>query len=178
MNTASLIQWVFWILLIAGTCVTVGIELLNRETNPRVLIRRKVHRLQRELNRPELRSCYDADIQQHTPTRILLNGIIRPLKMLFFSPIMFLLSLYMSVAYGLLYLLFTTIPQVFIETYKWDPDTCGLAYIGFGIGFFVGLIVVAKLSDATVVRLTKANDGKQRSRPSVYQFGGERHNLT
>ena len=111
-----------------------AIELLNRETNPRVLMRRKVHRLQQELNRPDLRSCYDADIQQQTPTRILLNGIVRPLKMLFFSPIIFLLSLYMSVAYGLLYLLFTTITQVFTETYNWDPDICGLAYIGLGIG--------------------------------------------
>ncbi|KAH8789469.1 major facilitator superfamily domain-containing protein, partial [Hyaloscypha sp. PMI_1271] len=152
-------RWVFWVLLISGTCVTIGIELLNRETNPRVLMRRKVRRLQRELNRPDLRSCYDTDTQQHTPTQILLNGIVRPLKMLFFSPIIFLLSLYMSVAYGLLYLLFTTITQVFIETYDWDPDMCGLAYIGLGIGFLCGLILVAKLSDATVVRMTKANDG-------------------
>ncbi|CZR62449.1 related to multidrug resistant protein [Phialocephala subalpina] len=125
-------RWVFWILLIAGSSVTIGIELLNRETNPRVLIHRKVK---------------------------LLNGIVRPLKMLFLSPIIFLLSLYMSVAYGLLYLLFTTITQVFVETYHWQPDICGLAYIGLGIGFFAGLGVVARISDSTVVRMTKANNG-------------------
>jgi hypothetical protein len=123
-------------------------------------MRRKVRRLQHELNRPELRSCYDTATQQHNPTQILLSGILRPLKMLFFSPIMFLLSLYMSVVYGLLYLLFTTITQVFTETYNWDPDLCGLAFIGLGIGFLGGLIVVAKLSDVTVVRMTKANGGK------------------
>jgi hypothetical protein len=79
--------------------------------------------------------------------------------MLFLSPIIFLLSLYMSVAYGLLYLLFTTITQVFVETYHWQPDICGLAYIGLGIGFFAGLGVVARISDSTVVRMTKANNG-------------------
>lgn len=131
-------------------------------------MRRKVRRLQRELNRPELRSCYDTNSQQHSPTRILLHGISRPLKMLLFSPIMFLLSLYMAVAYGLLYLLFTTITQVFTDTYNWDPDVCGLAYIGLGIGFLCGLIVVAKLSDATVVRMTKANDGKQPLLPYIF----------
>lgn len=120
---------------------------------------RKVKRLQKELNRPELRSCYDRDGQTHTPTQILMNGILRPLKMLFCSPIIFLLSLYMAVTYGLLYLLFTTITQVFTETYNWEPDICGLAYIGLGIGFFAGLLVVAKISDATVVRMTKANNG-------------------
>jgi multidrug resistance protein len=152
-------RWIYWILLIAGSVITIGIELLTRETNPRVLIHRKVKRLQKELGRSDLRSCYEADGPQHTPIRILINGIIRPLKMLFLSPIVFLLSLYMSVVYGLLYLLFTTITQVFTKTYGWQPDICGLAYIGLGIGFFLGLGVVAKISDKTVVRMTKANNG-------------------
>jgi predicted MFS family arabinose efflux permease len=85
--------------------------------------------------------------------------MLRPLKMLFFSPIVLLLSLYMAVVYGLLYLLFTTITQVFMETYHWEPDMCGLAYIGLGIGFFLGIAVVAKISDTTVVKMTKANGG-------------------
>ena len=153
-------RWVFWTLLIAGSCVTIGIECLTRETNPRVIIKWKVKRLQKELNRPDLRSCYDDnDARTHTPRQILMNGILRPLKMLFLSPIVFLLSLYMAVVYGLLYLLFTTITQVFSETYKWQPDICGLAYIGLGVGFVGGIIVVAKISDATVVRMTKANNG-------------------
>jgi len=152
-------RWVFWILLISGSVVTIGIELLNRETNPRVLISRKTKRLQKELNRPELKSCYAPEGPPHSPTHIILNGIMRPLKMLFLSPIIFLLSLYMAVVYGLLYLLFTTITQVFIKTYHWQPELCGLAYIGLGLGFFAGLFVVSKISDPTVVRMTKANGG-------------------
>jgi MFS family permease len=202
-------RWVFWILLIAGTSVTIGIELLNRETNPKVLIDRKVKRLQKELGRrcvfsepfpilecfkscemiisntphspwiifrrsptlsrrssadseilnSDLRSCYAGTNPQHSPTQILINGILRPLKMLFLSPIVASLSLYMAVVYGLLYLLFTTITNVFIETYHWQPDICGLAYIGLGVGFFLGLAVVSKISDPTVVRMTKANNG-------------------
>jgi hypothetical protein len=88
-----------------------------------------------------------------------MHGIVRPLKMLLFSPIIFLLALYMSVTYGLLYLLFTTITQVFTSTYEWEPELTGLAFIGLGIGFMAGLIVVAKISDKTVVRMTKANNG-------------------
>jgi MFS family permease len=152
-------RWIFWILLIAGSVVTIGIECLNRETNPRVLIARKVKRLQKELNRTDLRSCYEPDGPAHSPTRIMLNGILRPLKMLFFSPIVFLLSLYMAVIYGLLYLLFTTITGVYISTYHWEPELCGLAYIGLGVGFFAGLLVVSRISDPTVVRMTKANGG-------------------
>ena len=37
-------RWVFWILLISGTAISIAIELFNRETNHRVLIHRKVKR--------------------------------------------------------------------------------------------------------------------------------------
>jgi multidrug resistance protein len=139
-------RWVFWILLIAASVITIGIEIFNKETNPRVLMQRKVNRLQKELNRPDLRSCYDGSGSKQSSAQILWSGILRPWKMLFMSPIVFLLSLYMAVAYGLLYLLLTTITNVFIDTYHWQPDICGLAFIGLGIGFMAGLVVVAKVS--------------------------------
>jgi MFS family permease len=154
-------RWDFWLLLIATAIVATGIECFNRETNPRVLMRWKVKKLSKELDRTDLHSCYDVVPGQSRAkaSTVLLNGLLRPIKLLFLSPIVFLLSLYMSVVYGLLYLLFTTIPQVFQDTYGWQPELTGLAYIGIGLGFFCGLATVAKFSDTTVVKMTKANDG-------------------
>jgi hypothetical protein len=48
---------------------------------------------------------------------------------------------------------------VFQDSYGWNPDICGLAYVGVGLGFLIGLALVARLSDATVIRMTKANNG-------------------
>lgn len=36
----------------------------------------------------------------------------------------------------------------------------GLAYLGIGIGNFLGIGVVAKTSDATIIKLAKRNNGK------------------
>ncbi|KAH8600006.1 major facilitator superfamily domain-containing protein [Bisporella sp. PMI_857] len=150
-------RWVFWVLFIAGTVLTIGIELLNQETNPHILIDKKTAELRKSLNRPELKSIYTPG--GSLPARaILKQGMVRPIRMLFLSPIVFTLALYMAVVYGLLYLLFTTITSVFIQTYGWDPDICGLAYMGLGLGFFVALPLVGRLSDSTVVRMTKANN--------------------
>jgi len=148
---------IFWVLLIAASITTIGIEILNRETNPRVLIRRKTARLRVELSRPELQSCYTPQGPLPTGT-VLRHGMIRPLKMLFFSPIVFLLALYMSIVYGLLYLLFTTITAVFIESYHWSVEISGLSYMGLSLGFFIALPIVGRMSDVTVVRMTKANN--------------------
>ncbi|KAF7900366.1 uncharacterized protein EAF01_007668 [Botrytis porri] len=151
-------HWIFWAIFCAGTVTTIGIEIFNRETYPPVLIRRKTQKLRLELNRPDLLSCYDLGGDPSTRT-VLLNGLLRPLKMLFMSPIVFILSIYICFAYSLLYLLFTTITPVFQEQYGWSVGLCGLAYIGIGIGFFSGLALVTKISDKTVIRMTAANNG-------------------
>ncbi|KAK6386870.1 hypothetical protein LTS17_000134 [Exophiala oligosperma] len=153
-------RWVFWVLLIAGGVATVGIELLNKETYARVLIRWKTQRLAKELGRNDLISWYDRETGPVSPQHALRIGMLRPLQMLVKSPIVFVLSLYMSIAYGLMYLLFTTITEVFEGQYKWSPQMTGLAYLGLGIGFFIGAAIVALSSDRMVVRLMERNGGE------------------
>ncbi|KAK3681736.1 major facilitator superfamily domain-containing protein [Podospora appendiculata] len=153
-------RWDFWIVFIVGVAITVLIELLNQETNHHVLIQRKVKRLRAELHRPDLKSCYEvAGAAPLTHSQILRNGLVRPTKMLFLSPIVFFLSLYMAFAYGLLYLLFTTIPVVFEQTYGFSVGLTGLVYICMGVGNFVGWGLVTANSDKIAVRLTAANGG-------------------
>lgn len=65
----------------------------------------------------------------------------------------------MSITYGLLYLLFTTVTTVFQDQYGWEPDMTGLAYLGIGVGLFLGVAAVAKLSDATLIKLAARNGG-------------------
>lgn len=154
-------RWDMWVVLIVGGLLTVALFVFNRETYHAVLLNRKTERLRKELNRPELRNImtHEKDAAVLSPLHILGNGITRPLKMLTRSPIVLLCSLYMSFLFGLLFLLFTTITPVFIQTYGWSPEITGLAYLGIGIGNFMGIAFVAKTSDATIIRLAKKNKG-------------------
>ena len=72
---------------------------------------------------------------------------MRPTKMLLFSPIVLLLSIYCAFMYGLIYLLSTTFPAVFEETYAFGPGIAGLAYLGLGLGMIFGIGLFAILSD-------------------------------
>ena len=150
-----------WVVLIVGCLLTGGLFIFNRETYHPVLLKRKTLRLRAELNRPELQNImtYEKDTAAMSPATVLRNGITRPLKMLARSPIVLLCSLYMSFLFGLLFLLFTTITPVFIQTYGFSPETTGLAYLGIGVGNFIGIGFVAKTSDATIIRLAKKNKG-------------------
>jgi len=154
-------RWVYWVLLIAIGVLTVGNMIVNRETNAAVLIRHKTQRLRKELGREDLQSAYDANKDPNALKKqtILTRGMVRPLRMLFSSAILILLATYMSFVFGLLYLVFTTITELFIDVYGWQIELCGLSYLGVGLGFFLGFLVVARTSDMTIVRLTKANNG-------------------
>ncbi|OAQ86733.1 fluconazole resistance protein [Purpureocillium lilacinum] len=153
-------RWVNWLAFIPATIAVALMTFLSRETNHQVLIAHKTKRLQKELNRPELRSCYvDPDAPALSKGQILLNGLIRPMKMLFRSAIIFSVSLYIAFAYGCLYLLFNTIPIVFQGSYHWSIGITGLVYLTLLIGYGVGLAAFSILSDKTVVRMTAANGG-------------------
>jgi multidrug resistance protein len=154
-------RWDMWVVLIVGCLLTIGLMVFNTETYHAVILEQKTKKLRKEMDRPELQNImtYNKNIAARTPLNILKHGITRPLKMLTKSPIVLLCSLYMSFLFGLLFLLFTTITPVFISTYGWSPEMTGLAYLGIGIGNFIGIGFVAKTSDATIVRLAKKNKG-------------------
>ncbi|KAJ5235578.1 Major facilitator superfamily domain general substrate transporter [Penicillium citrinum] len=153
-------QWIFWLLLIAGGAMQLGIEILNKETYAPVLIKWKTAKLAKELGRTDLKSAYDIGREPLSDGQILKRSLVRPVLLLFKSPIVSLLSLYMSLVYGLLYLFFTTISDVFTSNYGFTVGLSGLAYLGIGIGFFVGLMIIALTNDRIVKKLTSQNNGK------------------
>lgn len=73
--------------------------------------------------------------------------------MLFMSPIIFSLSLFMFILYGYFYLMFTAIPGLFQNQYGFSPGQVGLTYLGLGVGSFVGLLLSGATSDRLVVYL-------------------------
>ena len=153
-------RWVNWISFIPATIAVVAMAVLSGETNHQVLIKRKTAKLQKELSRPELRSCYiDPEKPALTKRELLSRGLVRPFKMLFTSVIIFTIALYIAFLYGCLYLLFVTIPIVFQGTYGWSIGITGLVYLTMLIGYMIGLGLFSYMSDRTVVRMTKANGG-------------------
>lgn len=152
-------RWDFWIVLICAVLVTTMIEVFNQETSHRILIKKKVARLQKETGRTDLKSCYEVDGPVQSKLQVLSHGLVRPLKMLFLSPLVFSLSLYVAFVYGCLYLLFTTMTAVFEGNYGFSSGLAGLVYISLGLGCAFGWLYISLFSDKSVVKLTAANGG-------------------
>ena len=111
-------------LLIAGSIFTIGFFLANKETNHSVLIRHKTNKLKKETGRTDLRSAYDASKspKELTASAVLASGVARPFRMIFSSPILPILAIYISFLFSLVFLIFTTVTGVYIKQYGWEPE--------------------------------------------------------
>lgn len=149
-------RWVFWLqAIIAGTVLMLGVFLLH-ETYAPVILEQKVKKMIRETGNHSLRSSLQENI---SPSQRVFRAVFRPLKMLLLSPIVLLLSIYVSVLFGYLYLFITAFPTVFQGQYGFSLGITGLAYLGLGLGSFLGLFITGKTSDMMYTKLTGANGG-------------------
>ena len=131
--------------------------LFMRETYAPTLLARKTALLIKETGNSKLHSKLDRNISR---TEFLRLSMIRPMKLLFMSPIVTILSLFVGMTYGYLYLLFTTLPSVFEGRYGFTTGTIGLSYIGIGVGCLLGTAITAYTTDRIMVHLSK--DGEQK----------------
>jgi MFS family permease len=132
-----------------------------RESNATILLRRKAARLQAETGNQSLVAKGDTG---QTPQQILLRAVIRPTRLLLFSPIVSLLSLFAAFVFGLIFLLFTTFPAVFELQYGFSTQLSGLSYLGLGIGFLIGLFAFGALSDRVVKKLRRGKEATPEMR--------------
>ncbi|KAK0611396.1 bicyclomycin resistance protein [Immersiella caudata] len=148
-------RWVFWLLVILSGTLSIAMIFFARETYAPILLQRKVERLRKETGNELLRSKLDAGL---TPKEYFRRGIIRPLKMLIFSPYCIIFAIYISILYGYLYLMFTSITDVFMRGYGFSTATVGLVFLGLGIGSLLGLFYFAGTSDREMKRVKAAGE--------------------
>lgn len=142
-------RWNFWLLVIVAGALTVVMVLVMKETYHPILLERKTQRLRKETGNPSLRSKLDSGL---SPSDYFKRGIIRPLKMLAHSPIVMVMSIFVAVTYGYLYLMFTSMTQVFEQYYGFSTSLVGLSFIGLGVGSLIGVGLYSTTSDRYIKR--------------------------
>lgn len=61
----------------------------------------------------------------------------------------------LSQVYGYLYLMFTSITEVFQEYYHFSTQTAGLVFLGLGIGSMIGLALFSATSDKHLRKMSE-----------------------
>jgi hypothetical protein len=173
---------VFWVLAIVGGFLTLCMLVLMRETYAPVLLQRKATRLRKETGNQKLQSQLDSGL---SPRAHFVRALLRPTKMLVQSPLVLTFAVYSAIVYGYLCkqhemwinvglantqnsdLLFSSITEVFTDTYHFSTSIVGLAYLGVGVGTMLGLGIYTRLSDAAVKKAIAAQGDNGTAKPEV-----------
>jgi MFS family permease len=93
-----------------------------------------------------------------TPAAAFQKALVRPWALLFLEPIVLLISIWMAILYGTLFMLFGAFPIVFAEGRHWSQGISGLAFLGVACGQIIGTIY-AIFDNRRYQRLDKEYNG-------------------
>jgi len=86
-------------------------------------------------------------------------ALSRPWHLLFREPIVFVLSVYMAIIYGTLYMLFSAYPIVFQQTRGWSEGIGGLAFLGIAVGMLVAVVGTIPDNNIRYKKISHRNGG-------------------
>ncbi|KAJ5680078.1 hypothetical protein N7536_011217 [Penicillium majusculum] len=130
-------EWVQGLITIFnGVVFLVGIAFIPETYTP-VLLQKRAAKLSK-LTGAVYRSRLDVGNANRTAGQIFTKTMVRPWILLFMEPIVLLLSIYMAIIYGTMYMEFAAFPIVFEENLKWPQSTSGLSFLGMMTGQILG----------------------------------------
>ncbi|KAJ8104963.1 hypothetical protein ONZ43_g7612 [Nemania bipapillata] len=117
-------RWLYWLTLILSGIIWAVITFTVPETYAPTILAKRAAKMRKETGESDWVTEQDLDMRPlGERIRIFL---VMPLKLLFGELIVFLISLYMSVLYGLLYMFFIAYPIVFKEGKGYSSSSTGL----------------------------------------------------
>ena len=163
-------HWGFWLVAIVAGAFGLVLVFLFRETYyPRILKLKAVRA--RKVSGVRINPKDDSTAKSGFVD--FARSLLRPTRMLFTYPVVSLVSIYVALMYGYIYLLATTLAEVFESAYHFSQGPVGLTYLGISLGMVAGVIFCGLTMDRYLRR--KKSHGQDlkpehRLRPMI--FGG------
>lgn len=150
-------RWLYWIQLIASFVVWVLITFTVPETYAPTILLRRAKKMRKETGNSEHVTEQELDTRPFTER--LGVFMIRPFQLLFRELIVFLISVYMSVLYGLLYMFFVAYPIIFQKRKGYSAGITGLMFIPIAVGV-VAAAMCAPIVNNHYIKMVHKYNGK------------------
>ncbi|TNY21912.1 major facilitator superfamily domain-containing protein [Rhodotorula diobovata] len=131
--------WIFWTLtLFAGACGLLIVFFLPETYVPYILVC-EAKRLRKETGDDRWHAALEKKNNDGI-SGTLKRTVLKPFIMLFEEPMLLVITLYMSLVYGVVYLLFEAIPIVFEGRHGLNPLQSGLVFLALLTGGVLGVV--------------------------------------
>ena len=150
-------RWVEGVMAIFTGVLWIMGSLYLPETYPPVLLRKRAAKLS-QMTGKVYKSKGDVDQGPTTFGHVFKTSLSRPWILLFREPIVLLLSIYMAIIYGTLYMLFAAFPIVYQQERGWSQGIGGLAFLGVAVGMIMA-VSYSLWDNKRYVKISHEHDG-------------------
>ncbi|KAF2268404.1 putative MFS multidrug transporter [Lojkania enalia] len=150
-------RWLYWIQLILSFVAWALISFTVPETYTPVLLARRAKKMRKETGDDQY--VTEEDLDMRPLSQRLQLFLLRPFQLLFMELIVFFISLYMSVLYGLLYMFFVAFPIVYQKGKGYSASITGLMFIPLMIGVLASA-ACSPLVNSHYLKIVKKHNGK------------------
>lgn len=150
-------RWVEGVMAIfTGTLWIIGTFVVPETYSP-VILRRRAIKLHQMTGKHYI-SILEKKQGPTTPKDAFKKNLSRPWILLFREPIVLMISIYMAIIYGTLYMMFGAFPVVYQQTRGWSQGIGGLAFLGIAVGMLLG-VAYAIWDNKRYMKVEDENDG-------------------
>ncbi len=148
-------RWLYWMQLILAFVAWVLITFTVPETYAPTILARRARKLRKSTG--DSGHVTEAQLDPRPFSQRIGVFLIRPFQLLFTEIIVLLLSLYLSVLYGLLYMFFVAYPIVFEVGKGYSAGISGLMFIPLAIGVFGSALSAPLVNKHYLTQVAKYN---------------------
>ncbi|KAK9447516.1 major facilitator superfamily domain-containing protein [Limtongia smithiae] len=148
-------RWIYYVLLIFSGFILALVTFTIPETYAPTILARRAKKLRKETGD----QSYVTDLERNKrPLKEMIKiSMVRPIVLLFGELIVFLISIYMSVIYGLLYMFFFAFPVVFQEGKGFRNGSTGLMFIPIAVGVVTSAFIAPYINRHYMKLVAKYN---------------------
>ncbi|KAJ5107454.1 hypothetical protein N7456_004129 [Penicillium angulare] len=131
-------RWIFWVQLMWGLLLMPVFWFIMRETRGDVLLSKRARKIRQETGR-----VVYSRFELETPSALqrLKVSTTRPTRLLLTEPVVLFFTLWVSFAWGTLFLFFDSVSLTFRHNYKMDTFTIGLIELAVSVGAVIGILL-------------------------------------
>jgi len=151
-------RWVEGLMAIfTGTLWIIGAFTIPETYSP-LILRRRAAKLSKMTGKV-YKSKMEIEHGATTASAEFKTALSRPWILLFREPIVLMLSVYMAIIYGTLYMMFGAFPIVYQQQRGWSPGIGGLAFLGIMVGM-LSAVIYAIWDNKRYSKLDEEYDGQ------------------
>jgi MFS family permease len=129
---------IFYIQIIYNAALIPVFWIILKETRGDVILKKRAKKLRKDTGRP---IYAESELEKTSVLKMLKVSFMRPTKMLLTEPVVIFFTLWISFAWGILFLFFSAVVQTFSDTYGFNTFQTGLVQLALTVGAAIGTLI-------------------------------------